>query len=105
MLIEKPKFKNSEVVSIKLVTGEEIVGTYVTENTECIDLDKPYRLVQTEGQQFGFAPLMVTTDPANLHTVYKTAIAIITPTYKEIKEQYVKTVNSITEPEFEEVSK
>lgn len=107
MLIEKSKFKNGDVLSIKLVTGEEIVGMYAAETNSCIDLDKPYRLVQTEEQKFGFAPLMVTTDPANLHTVYKSAVAIITPTYAEIKEQYVKTVESIPQPEevgqFEEV--
>jgi hypothetical protein len=107
MLIEKSKFKNGDVLSIKLVTGGEIVGMYIAETNSCIDLDKPYRLIQTEEQKFGFAPLMITTDPAHLHTIYKTAIAIITPTYKEINEQYVRTVEAIPQPAeqspFEEV--
>jgi hypothetical protein len=48
---------------------------------------------------------MVTTDPDKLHSVFKTSIAVITPTFEEVKTQYDKTVKSILEPEFTEVKK
>jgi hypothetical protein len=104
MLVKKSKFKNGEIVSLKLVTGEEVVGAYSEEDVEFVHLDKPYRLIQN-GQSFGFAPLMVTTDPDKLHSVFKTSIAVITPTFEEVKTQYDKTVKSILEPEFTEVKK
>ena len=61
-----------------------------------LNLDKPFRLIQSENG-FGFVPMMVTTDPTLAHSVFKSAIAVITPTFKDIVEQYDLAVNQIPE--------
>jgi len=88
------------VVSLKLLTGEEVCGKYISEDAQQINLDKPFRLIQNN-TGFGFAPMMVTTDPSLPHSIFKSAIAIITPTFKEIVSQYDIAVNQIP-PEKEE---
>lgn len=84
------------VVSLKLLTGEEVCGKFISEDAQKVNLDKPFRLIQGE-QGFGFVPMMVTTDPTLTHSVFKSAIAVITPTFKDIVEQYDLAVNQIPE--------
>jgi hypothetical protein len=88
------------IISLKLLTGEEICGKYISEDAQQINLDKPFRLVQN-ANGFGFAPMMVTTDPTLQHSIFKSAIAVITPTFKDIVAQYEFAVNQIP-PEKEE---
>ena len=105
MLVEKEKFKNGDVISIKLMSGEELVGSYISENDNSIDLDKPFKLIQTSEKNYGFAPVMVTTDPNKIHSIFKNSVVIVTETYLEIKTQYETTINSIPVDGFTEVSK
>jgi hypothetical protein len=95
MLVEHEKFKKGDIVSIKLMSGEELVGSYVSENSDTFNLDKPFKLIQTSEKDYGFAPVMVTTDPHKMHSIFKTSVVIATETYIEIKTQYEKTVNTI----------
>lgn len=105
MLVENEKFKNGDIISIKLMSGEELVGSYISENDNAINLDKPFKLIQTSEKNYGFAPAMVTTDPNKKHSIFKNSIVIVTETYIEIKNQYETTVNSIPAEGFTEVSK
>ena len=94
MLITKSKFKKDDIISIKLMTGEEVVGKYISEDQNTIDLDKPCRLMQFN-DGYGFVPLMVTTDPDKSHSVYKSAAIVITETFSEIKDQYFARLKNI----------
>ena len=86
--------EKNTIVSLKLLTGEEVCGKFLDEDMYKIDLDKPFRLIQTE-QGFGFVPMMVTTDPTLPHSVFKTGVAVLTPTFKDIIEQYTLAVSQI----------
>jgi len=86
--------KENTVVSLKLLTGEEVCGMFISEDAQLVNLDKPFRLIQSENG-FGFVPMMVTTDPTLPHSVFKSSIAVITPTFKDIVEQYDLAVSQI----------
>jgi hypothetical protein len=105
MTIEQEAFKKGDIISIKLMSGEEMVGAYISENSDTFNLDKPFKLIQTSEKNYGFAPIMVTTDPNKIHSIFKTAIVVATETYVEIKNQYENTINSIPSEVPTEVSK
>jgi hypothetical protein len=105
MLVENEKFKKGDTISIKLMSGEELVGSYVSESSDTFNLDKPFKLIQTSEKNYGFAPVMVTTDPNKIHSIFKNSIVIVTETYVEIKTQYKDAVNAIPAEGFTEVSK
>jgi hypothetical protein len=84
------------IVSLKLLTGEEVCGKFISEDAHKIEIDKPFRLIQTE-QGFGFVPLMVTTDASLPHAIFKTSVVVLTTTFKEIIEQYNFAINKIPE--------
>jgi hypothetical protein len=98
MLVTKSKFKTDDIVSIKLTTGEEVVGKYISEDDNSIDLDKPYRLMQYN-DGFAFVPMMVTTDPDLPHTLFKPAVIVITATFQEVKDQYFARLATIPKKE------
>jgi hypothetical protein len=101
MLVTKSKFKTDDIVSIKLTTGEEVVGKYISEDDNSIDLDKPYRLMQYN-DGFAFVPMMVTTDPDLPHTLFKPAVIVITATFQEVKDQYFARLATIPKKEVSE---
>ena len=92
MLIQKP-LDAGDIVSIKLLTGEEVLGRYVSESDSEIHIKKPCTLAM--GQQgMGIVPWMMTTQPEvtklNKHTVIAHA-----PTDAEIAKAYIEATSSI----------
>jgi hypothetical protein len=84
------------VVSLKLISGEEVCGIYISEDAQQITLGKPFRLIQNK-EGFGFAPMMVTTDPTLPQTFFKYGIVIIATTFKGIAAQYESVIEQISE--------
>jgi hypothetical protein len=92
MLIQKP-LDAGDIVSIKLLTGEEVLGRYVSETDTEIHVKKPCTLAM--GQQgMGIVAWMLTTQPEttklNKHTVIAHA-----PTDAEIAKAYIEATSSI----------
>ena len=92
MLIQKP-LAAGDIVSIKLLTGEEVLGRYVNETDSEIHIKKPSTLAM--GQQgMGIVPWMMTAQPEttklNKHTVIAHA-----PTDAEIAKAYIEATSSI----------
>lgn len=87
MLIEK-KFSDSDVVSLKLVSGEEIIGRFEKENDDGITLSKPMMIAMTPKGP-AMAPVMMTADPESTLTFNKRLITISTISFKEVADQYV----------------
>ncbi len=92
MLIQKP-LDAGDIVSIKLLTGEEVLGRYVSESDSEIHIKKPCTLAM--GQQgMGIVPWMMTAQPEttklNKHTVIAHA-----PTDSEIAKAYTEATSSI----------
>lgn len=54
--------KKNDVVTIKLVSGEEIVGYFVSDDSKTIILRKPVVPVPTGQGQIGLAPYLMSSD-------------------------------------------
>lgn len=94
MIIEAP-YKNNDVVSLKLTSGEEIVARLVDETTTNVTLSKPLSLTATQ-TGIGLAPFMFTIEQDSKIKVNSTAIIAITKTQKETASQYLESTTGIT---------
>lgn len=92
MLIQKP-LDQGDIVSIKLITGEEILGRFESITDTELQIKKPCTLAM--GQQgMGIVPWMMTTQPEITKLNRNTVIAYA-PTDKEIGKAYVEATSSI----------
>lgn len=54
--------KANDVVTIKLVSGEEVIGYFISADADSITLRKPVVPVPTGQQSIGLAPFVMTSD-------------------------------------------
>ena len=94
MLLEKSKFTEGDIVSLKLLTGEEVIGKYVKEDMTSYILNKPLMLAMSK-QGPAMMPLMMTVNPEKDFTINKTAVILYGETDKEIADQYVYQTTGI----------
>lgn len=88
MLLEKSKFSSGDIVSLKIITGEEIIGKYVKEDMSSFTLSKPLMLAMSK-QGPAMMPLMMTVNPEQDFTINKSVVIIQGETVKEIADQYL----------------
>lgn len=84
----------NDILSIKLMTGEEIIGQKLGEDKESITLVKPIQLVVSE-KGLGFAPVCISIDDASSFTFKKSHILFQANTRKELVDQYIKATTGI----------
>jgi hypothetical protein len=87
-----------EVVAIKLTSGEEIVGSFLEENSNTIKLRKPLALAMTQ-QGPALAPFFMTgdinKDSMEIEFNKNTVIAMTKP-HKQFKDVYTQSTSGIT---------
>ncbi len=88
MLLEKSKYTESDVISLKLINGDEILGKYVKEDMVSFTISRPVMLAMTKNGP-AMAPIMMTVNPDNDYTINKSAVMFNGTTVKEIAEQYI----------------
>jgi hypothetical protein len=93
MLIEAP-YKVGDVVSLKLSSGEEILGRLEAEKENNVTLKKPMVLIAQE-KGLGLAPFMFSVSPDGKFVMKSTAISCMAKTESEIAKQYVATTSGI----------
>lgn len=93
MIIEKP-YKVNDVVSIKLSSGEELVGKLVDENPETVTLSKPLMLSMTQ-KGMGLAPYMFTVNPETNITFNEKNIITLTKTMETMAKQYIQSTTGL----------
>lgn len=94
MLIDKG-VGAGEVVSLKLISGEEILAKLVEETATEYKISKP--LVLSVGQQgLGMIPLMFTIDPEKDIKISKSSVIVICNTDKQFANQYLQATTGIT---------
>ena len=93
MLIEAP-YKIGDVVSLKLSSGEEILGRLESEDTNNYTLKKPMVLIAQE-QGLGLAPFMFSVSPDGKFVMKSTAISCMAKTEAEISKQYTAQTSGI----------
>ena len=88
MLFNKQKFAAGDIVTIKLLTGDEIMGKFVEDSMGSITLDRPLMLTMTQKGP-AMSPVLMTVNPDAKLTFNSSAIITMVETDQEIGKQYV----------------
>jgi hypothetical protein len=88
MFLEKSKFAVGDVISLKMISGEEVIGKLVKEDMSSLTIARPLSIAMTPKGP-GLAPVMFTVSPDAEYTINKSVIVFQGETMKEIGEQYV----------------
>jgi len=93
MLVETP-YKTNDVVSVKLSSGEEVVGRLTEDADDTITLNKPLMLSMTQ-KGMGLAPYMFTVDPESQITFKKVNTITIVKTMETMAKQYIQSTSGL----------
>ena len=93
MLLEK-KFTENEVVSLKVSSGEEIIGRYLREDNDYFYVTKPNVLMMNP-QGMGMVPFMFTVNPDEDYAITKTSIITLSRTDNDVAKQYLSKTSGI----------
>jgi hypothetical protein len=92
MLIDK-KFSNGDVVSLKLINGDELIARFESETAEEITIDRP--LAVTIGRDgLGMMPWLFLGVKDSI-TLKKSHVFVISPSQKDAAEQYMQGTTGI----------
>lgn len=94
MLQTTTNYTDGEVLSIKLISGEEILGRFKSQDIATLKLDRPLMLGMT-AQGMALAPFMATIDQEAAISFPKDKIIVTVPTLKEIADQYIYQTTGI----------
>jgi hypothetical protein len=93
MLLSK-QLKIGDVVSIKLLTGEEVIARYEGEEDDSIILSKAATLAANPQGGLGIIPWMMSANPEKLY-INTNAIIAKAPTDKELADTYIASTTNI----------
>ena len=98
MLNLKPSYVTNDVVTLKLVTGEEIIGKLMEDKSDALKITRP--LVFTVNPQNGQAmliPWLMSVDQKDTTPidVYKNNVVMVTKTVKQISDNYLQATSGI----------
>ena len=87
-------FKANDIVTMKLVTGEEIITKFIESNDSGYRVNKPLVLSIT-AQGVAMTPFLFTAEIEGEIVIPKTAIIATAPTDKQTAGQYIKGTTGI----------
>ena len=90
MLVQST-YKSNDTVSIKITSGEEIVGRLVEETSDYVRLKKPMMVVAAG---IGLAPYMFTSASEDM-SFNKDLIVTMTGTVADINTKYLETTTGL----------
>lgn len=94
MLIEPSSYSVGDIITMKLVTSEEVIGKL----TEVSDTDfvvaKPLAVMMAQ-QGFGLVPYILTVSPETPIRFSKTTIVSMGKTLKEVASEYIKQTTGL----------
>lgn len=93
MLISKG-ISTGEVVTIKVVTGEEILAKYIEETASGHKVSQPMVLSMTQ-KGMAMMPMLFTVDPDSDITINHTSIVTMSLTDVDFAKQYTTSVTGI----------
>jgi hypothetical protein len=93
MLIEKP-IKKGEVVSVRLITGEEVIATLEEQTDAGLKLSKPMTVSMNQ-QGYGLMPFMLTVDPDQSHFIQQSHVMSIVKTNEGTEKAYIKSTTNL----------
>jgi hypothetical protein len=94
MLIEQPA-KLNDVVTLKLVGGDEVLGRLADERMDSyVEISKPL-LVMMAQQGFGLMPYVLTAGPDTKIKVNTQHIIAVTKTLDQVAKEYLKQTTGL----------
>jgi len=93
MLIELP-YKENDVVSLKLSSGEELVGKLVEDKDDMFILEKPLSLTATQ-EGMGLAPFMFTVHHESKFYFRKTGVSCVAKTEETMAKNYIQSTTGL----------
>jgi len=93
MLIEAP-YKTGDVVTLKLNSGEELIGKLIEEKDDVYRIKTPLTLVMSQ-QGVGLQQYLFTAESDKTHSFKKSSVTIITKTMKQFSDAYQKQTSGI----------
>jgi|TARA_B110000263_G_C14877706_1_gene315924 small nuclear ribonucleoprotein (snRNP)-like protein len=97
VLIET-NYKVNDVVTIKLKSGEELVGRLEEENEHMVKVSTPLTIVATE-KGIGLQQFLFTADVDKSYTIKHEAITLLTITNENFADAYRKQTSSLVVPD------
>jgi hypothetical protein len=83
-----------EVVTLRLNTGEEIIGKLMEETATNVSISKP--MVLSMGQQgLGMMPFVFTVNPDKNIKISRASVMMIEATDKQFADQYIQSTTGI----------
>jgi hypothetical protein len=86
----------SKVMSLKLITGEELIARIAEETETTYKLTKPLCMIATPQGGFGLAPAVFSIPPSDSVMLNKSAVALYGATDSDIANQYLAKTTGIT---------
>ena len=86
--------KKGDVLTLKLTSSEEILGTFVEETDTHVVMSDLLGIAQIAQNQMGFVPYAMTAVPKQL-SINKNAIILVAETQAELATQYLKQVTGL----------
>ena len=93
MIIETP-YKDNDIVSFKMNSGEEIVARLTSHDTTGYTVSKPMVLV-FQNEALALAPFMFSVPPTGKFVLQSNSVSCIAKTESEISKKYTTTTTGI----------
>ncbi len=97
-MLKTNKFKNGDIISAKLISGEEIVAKLGEETDTTYEFDRPVSL-SIGPQGAALTPYMITASAENLIIVVdKNKVIAVAEAQKEVCTEYTKATTGLVTP-------
>lgn len=93
MLIETP-YKVTDIVTVKILGGDEVVGRVVAIENGTITLNNPHAVMMAQ-QGYGLAPYVLTAGPTFKINIKDEHIVCIVKTYDGVAKEYTKQTSGL----------
>jgi hypothetical protein len=94
MLVSRKKYDNGDVVSFRLVTGDEIIARVAEDNETDFVVDKPCTVLPSE-RGMGLIQTVMTADQDRKFTLNKNHVIMSGPSIDAMQKHYLKTTTGI----------
>jgi len=94
MLLEKTTYDENDTITLKLASGEELIGKYLSETDSHYKLEKVLMLAMNQ-KGIGMVPYLITVNPETKLNLSKSAVIVVALSDKEIAGQYIYQTTGI----------
>jgi len=97
MLVENNQFNQNDIISMKLTSGEEIIGRFIEQKYNETVVQKPMMIVPSQSG-LGLMPWAFTLGENSSVPIKENSISAKFKTEENIKSQYVESTSGIKMP-------